>query len=144
MQYTIICFLSNFSSVIRLTVGSSDDEPANPFIDVQAGCFINTASFDRATPDSCTAAGPMDVSRRSATFSVGNMTPNGSEESYTFKDVSPTHIVWSGACVGTGYNCVLNDYLILQEHVATVTVTLGNETRQFTVTATDERLNFNN
>ena len=126
----------------RLTIGS--EGPGDPFRDVQAGCFVDTSSYDQASPDSCTAAGPMDVSTRSIEFSVGDEAPNQSKGSFTFENVSPTHIAWSGACVGTGFNCILNDYLVLQEHVATVKVTIGNETREFTVTATDERLNWNN
>jgi len=127
---------------LRLTIGSEGS--SDPFKDVIAGCFIDTAASDRASSGSCTAAGPMDVSRRSVTFSVGNVPPSYSEESFTFEGVTPTHIAWSGACVGTGYNCVLTDYFVLQEHTATVKVTIGNETREFTVTATDERLNWNN
>lgn len=113
----------------------TEPDPVDIWEDVNAGCYIDTAKFEKP---SRICFNPIVKDSR-VIFSVGDETPH---DSYNFKDISKWNIEWTGDCVSTSVQCRIditfkknyteNDYRV----TAVVTHKATGEQKNFTVRAT--------
>lgn len=113
-------------------VSYTNTTPNDPFISVTAGCYIDTAAYDTASPGIC--------SRRSfpesqtIDFSVGDY-KNGR---YHFSNSSEWSITWSGDCSGSRNYCTTTKnprFDTTYSATASVTHIPSGKTRSYSVTA---------
>ena len=117
-----------------VNVSYTNTTPNDPFRSVTAGCYVDTAAFDQARPNSCMANGWPDKTYK-AILSVGEYL---GIENYQFYTTSDWTIAWSGDCTSSQWQCVMSftpgtgD----QNYSSTVSVRhkATGETRNFSVT----------
>ena len=113
--------------------------PDDPFRNVNAGCFVDTINDDSISSGSCFGSGKRHSTQRAnIVFSVGDMV--GRDTYYFSRGAS---VVWSGGCTGSGSQCAVYGSCGYQgcpslgTVVATATVTLEGQTKEFRITGTD-------
>jgi hypothetical protein len=72
----------------------------NPFINVNAGCFVDTIAFDTVQSGGC--GGLVSTGGSSVYFNVGDTF--GTNE-FRFASSSDWSVIWSGDCAGSGNSC---------------------------------------
>lgn len=84
-------------------VSYTNTTPNDPFRNVEAGCYVDTAAFDRARPNTCMSSGWPNNSYV-AIMSVGEYLGT---ENFQFYTNSDWDVSWEGACNSSSYQCRL-------------------------------------
>ena len=115
----IIVTNSHYTSEVSsdsVTVSYANTTPNNPFIDVKAGCWIDTAAFDVARNGVCSAFSRPGAS---VNFSAGEYL---GRENFEFTNASLWRFSWSGDCSGSGSRCRTNLRTASGEHLLDASV----------------------
>ena len=134
---TLIVTNSHYSDRVAsdsVNIRYDNRTPIDPFKEVTAGCYVDTAAFDQARPNSCMANGWPNNTYK-AILSVGEYL---GAENYQFYTTSDWAIAWSGDCTSSSWQCSMSftpgtgD----QNYSSTVSVRHkpSGETRTFNVT----------